>query len=266
MVFFFNDCAFGIASPPTELLAYAHRLGIAAPDEVQAPIHILEQSGYVRIAVGEAVAILDCAPIGPDHLPAHAHADTLSFELSLAGQRVVVNSGTSEYGTGAERQRQRGTAAHSTVVVDGEDSSEVWAGFRVARRARPGPIVLESGPSTASVKCSHDGYRRLRGGCTHARSWEFGSSSVMIVDNVSGTCARADARLFLHPDVQPAMAGPSEVLLRLGREGTISVQISGAEAVEIQRSFWHPRFGERIATHCICARFDGSSLRTLMVW
>ena len=47
-----------------------------------------------------------------------------------------MNSGTSEYGLGEERQRQRGTAAHNTVVIDGENSSEVWAGFRVARRAR----------------------------------------------------------------------------------------------------------------------------------
>ena len=81
------------------------------------------------------MALLDVAPVGPDYLPGHAHADTLSFELSLFGQRVLVNSGTSQYEAGPERSRQRGTAAHNTVIVDGHDSSEVWAGFRVARRA-----------------------------------------------------------------------------------------------------------------------------------
>jgi hypothetical protein len=34
------------------------------------------------------VLILDVAPVGPDYLPGHAHADTLSFELSLFGQRA----------------------------------------------------------------------------------------------------------------------------------------------------------------------------------
>ena len=99
-------------------------------------------------------ASADVGEIGPDYRPGHAHADTLCFELSVFGQRLVVNSGTSEYGLGAERLRQRGTAAHSTVQIDGADSSEVWSGFRVARRARPlcrtldeldGAVILAGG-------------------------------------------------------------------------------------------------------------------------
>ena len=27
--------------------------------------------------------VMDVAPVGPDHIPGHAHADTLSFEWSL---------------------------------------------------------------------------------------------------------------------------------------------------------------------------------------
>ncbi|MEN9780004.1 MAG: hypothetical protein RL014_1152 [Pseudomonadota bacterium] len=98
---------------------------------------ISTDSGYVRLDNGPAVALLDVAPVGPDYLPGHAHADTLSFELSVGAQRVLVNSGTSCYGSSAERLRQRGTAAHNTVVVNGQDSSEVWGGFRVARRPLP---------------------------------------------------------------------------------------------------------------------------------
>ena len=41
------------------------------------------------------------------------------------------------YEPSAERNRQRSTGAHSTVEVNGLDSSEVWGGFRVGRRARP---------------------------------------------------------------------------------------------------------------------------------
>src|SRR5690606_4780416 len=112
------------------------------------------------------------APVGPDYLPGHAHADTLSFELSLFGQRVLVNSGTSCYGHGSERIRQRGTTAHNTVVVDGADSSEVWSGFRVARRARAiNPEVHDHQGLEAS--CSHDGYHRLPGRVTHHRRWRL---------------------------------------------------------------------------------------------
>ncbi|WP_413889259.1 heparinase II/III family protein [Candidatus Aalborgicola defluviihabitans] len=73
---------------------------------------------------------MDVAPVGPAYLPGHAHADTLSFELSVSGQRVVVNGGTSRYGLGPLRLRERETAAHSTVEVAKQSSSEVWGGFR----------------------------------------------------------------------------------------------------------------------------------------
>ena len=50
--------------------------------------------------------------------------------MSLFGQRLFVNSGSSLCRIGPERLRQRGTAAHNTVTVEGQDSSEVWSGFR----------------------------------------------------------------------------------------------------------------------------------------
>ena len=130
--------------------------GIQAKDATSrsAPAMIrLRESGYIRLETGPVVALLDVAPIGPDYLPGHAHADTLSFELSLFGQRVIVNGGTSRYGTGPERLAERGTAAHSTVQIDGTDSSEVWGGFRVARRAQPFDVMVgdvRSGPEDAS--------------------------------------------------------------------------------------------------------------------
>jgi len=137
----FNDAAFRVASHPSELYAYAERLGIydpaassAAPSPLkkssietfshgQVKLTHLKASGYIRIDNGPLNAILDVAPIGPDYLLAHSHADSLTFEMSLYDQRVIVDSGTSRYDEGRERMRQRGTAAHNTVVIDGKDSS-----------------------------------------------------------------------------------------------------------------------------------------------
>ena len=116
---FFNDAAFGIAATPEALGAYAARLGEM---NFGAPLRVwLNDSGYVRLALGDALALIDIAPIGPDYLPGHAHADTLSFELSLGPERLVVNGGTSTYAEGAQRTLERATASHSTVEVDGGD-------------------------------------------------------------------------------------------------------------------------------------------------
>ncbi|MBI3776683.1 MAG: alginate lyase family protein, partial [Gammaproteobacteria bacterium] len=207
---FFNDAAFDIAPEPDAIKAYAASLGCKAKlvssqgprGDRKVSLRWLENSGYCRVEMSDGdVALLDMARIGPDYLPGHGHADTLSFELSLSGRRVFVNSGTSRYGEDAERQRQRGTAAHNTVVVDGESSSEVWGGFRVARRAFPStPFIAESDES-AVVVASHDGYKRLQGKAIHRRRWTFTPRSLVIHDLVTGNFESAEARFYLHPDI-----------------------------------------------------------------
>ena len=101
--------------------------------------------------------LLDVAAIGPSYLPGHGHADSLSFEMSIYGTRVFVNSGVSEYKAGLIRDYERGTSAHNTVEVNGTNSSEIWAEFRVARRARPFGLRVEQSHKEISVSCAHDG-------------------------------------------------------------------------------------------------------------
>ena len=60
-----------------------------------------------------AYAILDVAPIGPDYLTGHAHADTLAFELSIMSTRVIVNGGTSLYENGPIRLKKRASSWYS---------------------------------------------------------------------------------------------------------------------------------------------------------
>ena len=93
---FFNDSAFYVAAEFSELKNYAQGLKILCQPAVTSSgqavkVQHMKQSGYLRLSTEGAVALLDLAPIGPDYLPGHAHADTLSFELSIAGRRVLVN-------------------------------------------------------------------------------------------------------------------------------------------------------------------------------
>ena len=92
---FFNDGAFGIAAESADLDAYARRLGLRPGRAPGEGALWLAASGYARLARGDQVALLDMAPVGPDYLPGHAHADTLSFEWSVGEERVVVNGGVS---------------------------------------------------------------------------------------------------------------------------------------------------------------------------
>ena len=125
---FFNDAAFSIAPKPNELFLYAERMKINDP-KIQSGLVDLSDSGYSNVNYGNILAIIDRANVLAHYIPGHTHADSLSFELSIFKQRVVVNSGTSTYDKGPQRDLERGTSSHSTILIDKENSSEVWGWF-----------------------------------------------------------------------------------------------------------------------------------------
>lgn len=255
---FFNDAAIGIAPSPEELEGYARRLRFPELNIETNCLLSLPDSGYVRIERDDAVVLLDVGQIGPDHLPAHAHADTLSFELSISGQRVFVNSGTSCYENSAERLRQRGTASHNTVAVDGHDSSEVWNSFRVGRRAYPCGLSLNS-RNSITVSCAHDGFRRLRrGGAVHRREWEILDGALRIEDTVTGHFEHAQAQFFVHPSIRveatPDGLSASKLSLRLPSGRPLFFSVEGGR-LSTRAACWHPEFGTSIRNTALIVEF-----------
>lgn len=245
---FFNDTALGIAPSTAELSAYAKRLGINF-FPTRSDIEMLSESGYLSIFKGQAFLIADVGRIGPDYLPGHSHADTLSFELSVAGSKVLVNSGTSVYGEGAERLRQRGTAAHNTVVVESSNSSEVWRSFRVARRASVIGLNVQSSDEEVMIEASHDGYSRLKGKPIHTRIWRLDHNWLHITDSVSPP-AKAQARYHVHPDIRVEMTGARRGVLVLPDQRCLN-WIAYADNVRIVESSYHPEFGISLNNQCI---------------
>lgn len=257
---FFNDATMGIAPAPAELERYAASLGFdVAP--VASGLTDLPVSGFVRIAASAAVVIADVGRVGPDYLPAHGHADTLSFEMSIGRRRLIVNSGTSVYGTGAERQRQRGTAAHSTVVVAGTDSSEVWSGFRIGRRARPFAVQHEASDQGLQLQGSHDGYRCLPGRPIHRRSWLLTDCGLTITDVVSGSGHHAIA-VYLHlpPWVSADPLDACAVRLTEMETGLALAEVSSDSglAISIEPGTWHPEFGRSVPNSHLRLDHSGS--------
>jgi uncharacterized heparinase superfamily protein len=165
------------------------------------PVIVLAASGYVGVRPDEHTQlILDVGGPCPDDLPAHAHADCLSFELWVDGERWVVDTGTSTYEAGLLRAYERSTAAHNTVEIDGENQTEVWGIFRAARRARGTLELVAIDGGTVEVVASHDGYRRLPGSPVHRRRWRISSGRVEITDTITGAGVhRVVSRLHVSP-------------------------------------------------------------------
>jgi uncharacterized heparinase superfamily protein len=262
---FFNDAALGIAPDAAALRSYAGSLGLLIASPSPRRIHALADSGYVRLEAGSAVLIADVGEIGPDYLPGHAHADTLSFEMSLGRGRMLVNGGTSVYEAGVERIRQRGTAAHTTLQIDGHDSSEVWSSFRVGRRARPLGVHWEEGGDGALLRAGHDGYRWRPGGPLHHREMLLAARQLRVCDEIRGRIESAIVRYHLHPDWSVHADDEGGGWLQRGAE-RVRWWTVGRCTATVEESTWHPGFGVSRPARTIVLTMRDDRLVTFFSW
>lgn len=181
-----NDASPGIAPETGELLYYARWLNITKKKI------LLGESGYRMFKNDRFELLFDVGQISPAYQPGHSHADSLNFILHIEGAPCIVDTGVSTYEKNERRQYERSTAAHNTLVANNENSSQVWGGFRVGKRAKT-TILHES---TMSVTAQHDGYRHL--GIMHQRSFEITSTQVTITDKVEGRYSGNDIRGYIH--------------------------------------------------------------------
>ncbi len=158
------------------------------PDPVTpaSPVLVLPETGLVRAVAGGWHLLADVGPPCPPSLPAHAHADTFGCLVHVDKVPLLVDTGTSTYEVGPVRCHERSTAAHSTVQVDGANSTEVWGVFRAGRRARVSGLAVHTGASGITCEAVHDGFRCLPGHPLHHRRWSLTSDELRIEDLVTG--------------------------------------------------------------------------------
>ena len=184
-----NDAAHGIAPSSKDLFAYGEYLGLKWTKAN------LRDSGYRKWDSEHFECLMDLGNIGPDYIPGHAHADTFNFELYVKGQPFIVDVGTSTYEKDSKRQMERSTESHNTVKVNGINSSEVWSGFRVAKRAK----IIELKQNDNEFVASHDGYKKL--GVVHQRSFRVKEQEIIVTDFLKGKALQGVAYFHIHPDV-----------------------------------------------------------------
>lgn len=208
---FFNDGALKIAPVPEKIFEYAGKLGFEVGQytfpvfkKITASRSIIEKHSfglYVLINKTSRM-IVDAGVIGPDYQPGHAHCDTLSYELSINGDRCIVNSGTFQY-LGANRNYFRSTKAHNTVRINNEEQHETWSTFRVARRGYPFDVRVNKSLNCISFMASHSGYKRFKGKPVHTRRIDCVENCWLIEDTISGEGEFfAESFVHLHPDVE----------------------------------------------------------------
>ena len=220
-----QDSAYDIALTVPEVLNYSKCL--LGQDYPCRPSE-LKDSGYRKLISGSFSLFANVGPIGPSYQPGHAHADELNFELFYKGSPIIVDTGVSTYEKNERRQLERSTISHN-CVVSVKNSSDVWSGFRVGKRAAV-KIGLDD---QQKLKATHDGFGRLT-----TRTFEGSvTGQITLTDKVeyqsTSNGFSAKGYLHLHPDVYVEQLDKATFLMNNQIELTIKSDESHPSSIEL---------------------------------
>lgn len=244
----FNDAGLTMAYAPDDCLAaFAQVTGRAIPQRDGA--FGFRDAGYFGLHAPGFALIADMGRIGPDSLPAHAHGDIGSIELSIGGERLVVDQGVYEYVAGDRRQASRSAHHHNCLAILGAEPADFYGAFRCGRRPRVGVAQFVGGDGGILLRGHHDGYHRLEGKPIVVRRIEASADGITIHDRIDGkTWHEATSRLLLHPECRAELHGDLAILHR----GEVSIAVRGSAPLYVEPAVWWPDMGVEIATRRLC--------------
>ena len=212
--------------------------------------------------------IIDCGDIGPAYQPGHTHCDFLAYELYIAKQPVIVDSGVYEYSQGKMRDYVRSTRAHNTIQFNNDEQSEIWGEFRVARRARKIHGNIEEKGASISFTGQFQGFYEHGGNVQHQRqaivelAHEHQISGIQIRDSLSnfGADTRAVSRIHCHPDVRVMEASEGELKLFCHDHHIVTIRIQNYTSCSLTESWYCPEFGQKFENTCIEIELDDKNM------
>jgi hypothetical protein len=194
----------------------------------------------------EIKGLLDCGPLGYLGIAAHGHADALSMTLSVAGEECLIDPGTYSYWQDQKwRDYFRGTSAHNTVRIDGQDQSVSGGRFMWLKKAGAAIERMPQSPHEFEFRGSHDGYLRLPDPVRHLRSVRFdAASATLVVRDEFAARKPHQAELFWHfaPGLNVRLT--SAGLHVRGKAFALQMQVAGAGLkLELVRGAENPPLG-----------------------
>ncbi len=257
----FNDGSLTMARFPAELEAAASALPGPSADPPTGAFS-LPHAGYFGWRDEGELFLIDCGPLGPDHLIGHGHCDMLSFEWSKGGRRLIVDPGTYQYLAGERRLLSRTTASHNTLAIEGAEQSDIYGAFRCGRRARAELLRFETSGEGFTFQGRHDGYRSLPGSPLHERTVERQArGSYRIHDRLTADPGRpASLGLLLHPDCSVERLAAERVRVR---HPPAEVEILSDAPIEIEEARWYPDLYLEVPTRRLRIRMNPPQPRSI---
>lgn len=219
------------------------------------PLRDARQWGYQRAVAGKTILQFDAAPPPLARHARHGCASTLSFEMSHAGQRIVVNCGGAAFAGGQVpvriEQGLRASAAHSTLVLGDANSTAVLINGRlgsgvneveVERRT----LETDNGVTATRIEASHDGYVP-RFGLIHRRllmlrddGLELRGADLLVPGTQKGKRGKVPfaIRFHLGPDVDASLWENGRGAGLALPDGNYWQFVAENETLELEESIW----------------------------
>ena len=240
----FNDSGLTMAYAPDICInAYA---SLGHPKPHLRAVFAYKSAGYFGLHAPQATFIADCGRIAPDDLPAHGHGDILSFELSVYGERLIVDQGVFEYIAGEKRQQSRAASSHNTLCFEGTDQADFFGAFRCGRRPNVTVRTYTPSPTTFILEGSHDGFSQLPSSPRHIRRFQASPTSLEIHDLIEGEpTVPAFITFLLHPSARVTSTRDGVSI----KQPNATTSVSSSLPMTIEPAVWWPDMGHERATH-----------------
>ncbi|WKK76262.2 alginate lyase family protein [Marivirga salinae] len=239
-----NDSTTGIAKSGKELIKYAENLG------VKSKTTNLGSCGYRKYINQDWELVADAGKPGPNYIPGHAHADIGNFILYYDNKPFIIDPGISTYDKNERRNLERSTEFHNTVVVNDQNQSDVWGGFRLGKRAKV-KILKES---ANHLKLSHNGYKSICG--DHIRELQFSETSITIQDILTRDNTKSSATAYFHlsKEIEIVDKGTAKISFNNG----IKMKFKNAISIDIEKYNCPKGFNSYITCDKLAVHFNKS--------
>jgi uncharacterized heparinase superfamily protein len=247
-----------LREPPAALAWVAGTEGLAElrrrPPAPPLPSRGFVDGGLYRLAHADGACILiDAGPHGA-LTGAHAHADAMSFEWWARDRAIVVDAGTGAY-VGPVRDRLRRTAAHNTLVLDGNDSSIPAGPFRWARTASVTVHMWHSAEGWDWLDAEHDGFSAPAAPRRHRRRVLRLDDAWLLLDEWSAERRVApEVRLHVAPGLRVLLEGTRAVVVGPERDATPLLTIASDVPLHRESAEVSPLYGRLEGTTALVQR------------
>ena len=248
-----GDFKFVAAAPREETLWLLGAKGLAEFDSLPAVEPSVDSTalafcGFYLMADAKSAQqlLIDAGPLGSGR-GGHGHADALAVCLIRNGQNLLMDPGTFEYvGDSGQRDRFRGTGAHNTMQVDGQDQAEITGPFSWKNSLRVKVEHWITGHQFDFFEGSHDGYSRLPSPVTHRR-WVFHRKGNfwLVVDRAEGSGQhQLDITWHIGSTLWPA---PSKQHRFADLQDGLALRTTEGHGwgESVRRDYWSPAYGHR---------------------